>query len=174
MEVTDVLPGDLRTKSVRMVDISDTMGLEMKLPKEEVERVRRILSPSRLPRRRCWVEALLLRRLRRIQAMKMPAERRRMAPTAAPAITAVGVLEGGDDSSGVGVGSVFGLVVVIAPAPPLPVGELVGDDNGDVVGTVCRLLLVRMPMLEAENEGSPKRVDVDVDSGGSVSTGLGF
>lgn len=125
-------PGDLRTKSERMgLVVSEMMGLEMMLPKEEVERVSlRASRSSSSPA--CFLERL---RLRKTQAMKATAMVTRTAPTAAPAITAVGVPPPPPPVfvSGLEEGVVSGSVVETGVVPPVEVlrNEEEEDDNDD-------------------------------------------
>ena len=121
-------PGDLRTKSERMVEPAATMGLLMMLPNDEVERPSLRASspapsgPPPAPALR-WAAR---RRLRRMKVMKAAARTSRAAPMDAPAMTAVGVPAGAGAADWVGEVSAPELAPLFWPGVVVAVGEEVG------------------------------------------------
>lgn len=168
-------PGDLRTKSERMgLVVSEMMGLEMMLPKEEVERVSLRASRSSSSSPACFLERL---RLRKTQAMKATAAVTRTAPTAAPAITAVGVPPPPVLVSGLEDGLVFGAVVVTGNGAPVEVLlEEEEGDAGDEVGITWMLLVDDVVVgVTVDLDREPELAVGDaVDEAETDSIGLGF
>jgi hypothetical protein len=156
--------------------VSVMIGLEMMLPNEEVDRVNLSASLSSSSPA-CLLERL---RLRKTQAMKVMAAVTRTAPTAAPAITAVGVPPPPGLVAGLEDGVVSGLVVGTGAVFP---GKSLLDEEEDVAGDDVGITW--MPLADdvigvtVELEWEAELVVGDavgdaVDEVGVVSIGLGF